>query len=236
MSEPVAASLVLPSALITRADLARLVREIESVDNEIEAQKARNHTTGKKEIHMPGVSQGLNDFAELNKLDLTDDQSRMLVKEQMKAIKDKAPVIHLTFATEADQMSLKQLVEYIRGSLHPQALLHVGLQPALVGGVYMRTPNHVHDFSIRAKLAQSRGVIQQDIDQLLRAVPVAGTAMGPAVMTGVVPVVEMPAEVAQPAAHQPVVAQPEPAAARPQAAPPEPQPAAVPAEPKPEHA
>lgn len=172
MSQPVAAAYVLPPALITRADLARLVREVETLDNELEAQKARNHATGGQGYHLPNLSQGLNDFAELNKLDLANDQSRMLLKEQMKIIKDKAPVVHLTFAVEADPESLRFLAEYMRRELHPQTVLSVGLQPALVGGVYMRTPNHVHDFSLRAKLSQSRGVIQQDIDQLLHAIPV----------------------------------------------------------------
>jgi len=172
VSEAATAPYTLPSALITRADLARLVREVETVDNELEAQKARNHTTGKQDAHLPTLSQGLRDFVELNKVDLADDQARMLLKEQMKVMKDKAPIIHMTFAVEADPKSLTQLMEYIRAELHPQALLQVGLQPALIGGVYMRTPNHVHDFSLRARFAQSRSVIQQDIDLLAQAIPV----------------------------------------------------------------
>jgi hypothetical protein len=148
------------------------VREVESLDNELESQKARNHATGQKGYRMPNTSRGLSDFAELNKIDLADDKSRVFLKEQMKVMKDKAPIIHMTFAVEADPESLKFLVEHIRKELHPQALLSVGLQPSLVGGVYMRTPNRVHDFSMRAKLSESRVVIRQDIEQLLQAVPV----------------------------------------------------------------
>lgn len=181
MSTLAAAPYILPSALISRADLARLVREVENMDAELEAQKARNQTTGQKGYHMPNISQGLSDFAELNKLDLADDKARMLLKEQMKVMKDKAPIVHMTFAVEADPDSLRFLVEYMRKELHPQTLLSIGLQPALVGGVYMRTPNHIHDFTLRAKLSQSRGIIQQDIDQLLKTIPV----------------VEPPAEVAE---------------------------------------
>ena len=163
---------VLPPALITRTDLSRLVREVEDLDNELGGQKARNHATGQQGYRMPAISQGLGDFTELNKIDLTDDQARMELRRQLKRIKEKAPVIHLTFAVEADLPTLRQLAEYVRKEFHPQALLQTGLQPALVGGVYMRTPNRAYDFSIRAKLAENRDVIQQDIDQLLYSIPV----------------------------------------------------------------
>jgi ATP synthase delta (OSCP) subunit. len=168
------AQFILPSALITKADLARLVREIEDLDNEFEAQKARNQTEGKPHegYHMPAISEGLHEFVELNKIDLLDDNVRRELRRRVKRIKDKAPVLHMTFAVEADLPALRQLVEYIRKEFHPQALIEVGLQPSLVGGVYMRTPNRAYDFSIRAKLAENRNIIQQDLDQLLYAIPV----------------------------------------------------------------
>lgn len=173
MSGPATAQLIFPSVVITRTDLARLVREIEDLDNEFEAQKARNQTAGKQDgYRMPPITQGLNDFAELNKIDLKDDQARAELRKELKRLKEKAPVIHLTFAVEADLPALRQLAEYIRKEFHPQALLQTGLQPSLVGGVYMRTPNRAYDFSIRAKLAENRNVIQQDIDQMLHAIPV----------------------------------------------------------------
>jgi len=167
VSEPVTAAYVLPSVLVTRADLARIVREVEKVDNELEAQRARNRANGENEYHAPATSQQLADFLELNKLNLEDDQGRMQLKEQLRVMKDKAPVIHMTFAVEADPASLQKLVEYIRKEIHPQAVLSVGLQPSLVGGVYLRTPNHVHDFSIRELLAGKREVIMHELEGLV---------------------------------------------------------------------
>jgi G3E family GTPase len=152
--------------------LSRLVRDIENIDNELEAQKARNHATGQTGYHMPNFGKSLSDFAELNKLDLADDQLRMVLKEQMKLMKEKAPILHMTFAVEADPASLQQLVDYVRRELHPQALLSVGLQPSLVGGVYLRTPNHIHDYSVRSRLASARGVISQDIESLTNVIEV----------------------------------------------------------------
>lgn len=183
---PAAATYILPPALITRADLARIVREVESIDVELEAQKARAHTTGKTAHHMPAMSQGLNDFAEMNKIDVADDQARMHLKEDLRRLKDKAPVMHMTFATPADPQSLGQLVDWIRREIHPQALLQIGLQPALVGGVYLRTPNHVHDFSLRQLLSDKRSVIVNALDAALNNVPATAAPAAPAAVASAV--------------------------------------------------
>ena len=170
MSKAALPTFVFPPALVTRADLARLVREVESVDNEFEAQKARNQATGKTGYRLPVLSRSLGDFLDINKLDLADDHGRMVLKEQLRATKDKAPIIHMTFAVEADPTSLAQLVTYLRKEIHPQTLLSVGLQPSLVGGAYIRTPNRVHDFSLRELLASKRGVITTALENAMAGV------------------------------------------------------------------
>ena len=54
----------------------------------------------------------------------------------------------------------------MRGSVHPQAVISVGLQPALIGGVYVRTPNHVMDLSLRARLKGNRELITKELEAL----------------------------------------------------------------------
>ena len=166
MSEAQDIIYALPSALISRADLARLVREVESVDSNLETQKVKGH--GEVAYRMPTMSQGLSDFLAINKLDMADDKGRVKIKEQLAKLKDKAPVIHMTFATVADPESLQDLVAWIRKELHPQALVSVGLQPSLVAGVYMRTPNHVYDFSMRNLMKGKRDVLVQEIAGLAK--------------------------------------------------------------------
>jgi len=157
----------LPSSLVGRADLARLLREIETVDSDLEAQKVRSSSNGSKvAYHMPLLSQALSDFLNVNKIDITNEQSRMLVKEQVRSLKDKAPIVHMTFAVEADPDSLQTLVAWLRENAHPHAMLSIGLQPNLIGGVYLRTPNHVHDYSMRALFENSRDVLIKEIEGL----------------------------------------------------------------------
>jgi F0F1-type ATP synthase delta subunit len=102
----------------------------------------------------------------LNKVDVVEDQARMIFKEQLRKLKDKVPIIHLTFSTTADPASLEYLIGWIRKELHPQSVLSVGLQPALIGGVYIRTPNHVHDYSMRALFKGKTSVLVNDLARL----------------------------------------------------------------------
>jgi hypothetical protein len=154
----------LPPALIGRAHLAQLVRELEDVENNLERQKAKG-----EKLSVPTLSQALADCVEMNKVELLVGTDRRDFKSALRTMKDKAPTMHFTFATQPDGESLQQLVEWVRQNIHPQALVSVGLQPALVGGVFVRTPNHVHDFSLRAKLHDSRGLIAEKLEELRAA-------------------------------------------------------------------
>jgi F0F1-type ATP synthase delta subunit len=161
-----AATFILPSALVGRADLSRLLRELEALDNDLESQRARSHSKTVA-YQLPNMSQTLSEFLETNKIDIANDHDRMDLRTQLRKLKDHAPVVHLTFATDTDPDSLQQVVAWIRSQLHPQALMSIGLQPSLIGGVYIRTPNHVHDFSMRAHMKDSRIIIVQALDALI---------------------------------------------------------------------
>lgn len=165
MSEASAPQLMLPASVISRVDMTRLVRDLEAVDDSLEAQKARREGESGR-YRLPNMSQVLNDFLTINKLDIMNDRVRMDLKSQLRKLKEHAPVLHMTFATEADPESLQQLAAWIRRELHPLALISVGLQPSLVGGVYLRTPNHVHDFSLRNHMKDSRQLIVTALDKL----------------------------------------------------------------------
>jgi F0F1-type ATP synthase delta subunit len=72
----------------------------------------------------------------------------------------------MTFAVTADPESLQQLALWLRTTINPQAVIAVGLQPSLVAGVYLRTPNHVHDLSLRAMLKNGRGLLVEELGAL----------------------------------------------------------------------
>ena len=145
------ADFILPPTVVTKVDVSRLVAELERVDTEIAAVVIRAKT-GSQDRTMPILSEQLTDFLRQNQLKLDTGQSRAELIKQVRLMKDKVPVLHMTFAVPTDTASLQQLTQWVRTSIHPQAVIVTGLQPGLVAGVYLRTPNHVHDFSLRAAL------------------------------------------------------------------------------------
>ena len=159
------AEYVLPPTVVTRVDIARLVREVEWVDNELTTAMVRAKA-GVQQPAQPVITGALEDFLRLNKLSLEAAQKRSNVLKQLRQLKDSAPIIHMTFAVNADRESLQELAAWLRSSIHPQAVISVGLQPALVAGVYLRTPNHVHDFSMRAALGKNRSVLVKELESL----------------------------------------------------------------------
>lgn len=155
----------LPASVVSRIDISRLVSEVEKVDNELTTAAVRAKA-GAAEQARPTLSEQLTEFLMQNKLTLVSGHDRAELIKQLRLLKDRAPVIHMTFAVEADRDSLGQLVAWLRESVHPQAVIAVGLQPGLVAGVYLRTPNHVHDLSLRAALRGGRDALANELGAL----------------------------------------------------------------------
>jgi len=155
--------LVLPATVVSKADVSRLAIELERVDSEMTAAAVR---TKQGIVGQEGsaISDRLREFIEQNTVALEDSRTRTDTIKSLRSLKEKVPVIHMTFASVAEPESLQLLTRWLRTSIHPQAVLEVGLQPSLVAGVYLRTPNHVHDFSLRAVLESQRDLLVQDLE------------------------------------------------------------------------
>lgn len=165
MNDAAHTGLALPASVVSRVDLSRLVRELEVVDAALTTIAARAKV-GVQPTAMPGLSRALTEFLTTNKLSLADSKARGALIAAMRQLKDRAPTIHMTFATEADRTSLQQIAQWLRSSVHPQAVIDVGLQPGLVAGVYLRTSNKVFDLSLRGALQAGRAILAKDLEAL----------------------------------------------------------------------
>lgn len=161
------AGFTLPPSTASRVELSRLVHEVEWIDSELTTKSVQSKA-GVMSHAEPALTEQLIDFLQQNEINLLElsSRDRTLLVKQLRLLKDKAPVIHMTFASATDGESLQKLSAWARESIHPQTLITVGLQPALVAGVYVRTPNHVYDYSLRSKLEESRGVLLKELEAL----------------------------------------------------------------------
>lgn len=156
---------ILPPNVVSRVDVSRLMSELETIDNAMTSAAVRAKTDGAQTV-IPSPSDQLAAFLEVNHLELTNSNQRSALVEQVRRLKDTVPVIHMTFAVDADPESLAQLAAWLREAIHPQAVIAVGLQPSLIAGVSLRTPNHIHDLSLRGKLEGSHDILVNEIEAL----------------------------------------------------------------------
>lgn len=155
----------IPPSVVSKVDVSHLTSELERVDADITSAEVRaRHSDVAQDA--PLLSEQLIDFLAQNDLSIDDSRARTELINQLRRLKDSAPVIHLTFAVPADRESLSELAQWARKSIHPQAVLAVGLQPALIAGVYVRTSNQVHDLSLRNMLKDGRSILVKELEAL----------------------------------------------------------------------
>src|SRR4051812_12991555 len=156
----------LPASVISKVDISHLVSEVERVDNQMTADEVHNKDNPDAQKVQPALSQPLTDFISQNNLSLDDGRNRAELIKELRLMKDKVPIIHMTFSVEADPESLQQLSRWLRESVHPQAVISVGMQPSLIAGVYLRTPNHVRDLSLRSMITGKHNELVKELETL----------------------------------------------------------------------
>lgn len=156
--------LVLPSSIVTKKDLAHLITEAEAIDSTLTSNHVRDKAGIDGGLHYETTDQ-MKEFLTVNKINMGDSSGRRTETIKMlRSLKNEAPIIHLTFASNADYESLSQIVKWLRENVEKQAIVTVGLQPNLVGGVHIRTTNHVHDLSLRKQLEKHRDVLIKEVE------------------------------------------------------------------------
>lgn len=156
---------VLPVSLMTRSDLRRVIAELESVDNDLVTESIHQRT-GHQTDSQVVLSDTLSQCIEANEVDLYDQSARAGLLSQLRRLNVATPIIHMTFASTVKRDVLVRLVDWLRQKVHPQALVSIGLQPSLIGGLHIRTTNRVFDMSIRSQLADGREIIIRELEAI----------------------------------------------------------------------
>lgn len=151
----------LPLNIISQVDVARMLREINALNDFFVQNNVRSPGTPMK---MPRVTRLLEQVAADNNYNLMEEKHRTALAAQLNQILGKAPLLHISFAAEPSPKALEKILVWFRTNVHPQALLQVGLQPTIAAGCVLRTPNKIFDMSMRAYLKQQEKYFVQLID------------------------------------------------------------------------
>ncbi len=138
--------LLLPVSTISRIDVGRLLRELESLDNFLRQSVIRDPNA---KITLPRSTLLFEDIVAVNKLNMLQEKDRTRLIDFLRSVKSQAPLLHISFSADPSPLFLKRLVGWLRQEIHPLALIQLGLQPNIGAGCVIRTTNKYFDFSLR---------------------------------------------------------------------------------------
>lgn len=148
--------MTLPMSIYSPVDINRLIRELDDLENQI--MQEQMHSKNSKPT-LPKVSHQLSSLAEANKVDLSQRPHRQTLQEALKTIKQKAPVVHISFSSEPPASFMEKITTWFRQKTNPYVLLTVGLQPSIAVGCVVRTPNKQFDLSLGKSLLQKSDLL-----------------------------------------------------------------------------
>lgn len=162
--------LALPTNVVGKVDIGRLLREVEALEGFIEASAIREPGT---QPRMPKTSRLLDEILQQNKLNALVDNDRRRLKEFLEAVKAEAPILHISFGADPSPLFAQKLTKWLREQIHPLVLLQIGLQPSIGAGCIVRTTNKQFDFSLRQRLMNQRELLVRKLKQSNESQPPA---------------------------------------------------------------
>jgi hypothetical protein len=153
------ARIQLPVQVVGTADVSRLIREVEGLDDFL--MQAAIRTPGSS-MKLPRTSRLLDEFVAMNHFNLLQTADRRAAAAFLLSVKQNAPVLHISFATDPTAAFTVKIIIWLRTNIHPYLLLKIGLEPRIAAGCIIRTPSKQYDFSLRRHFIDQR-------DQLISA-------------------------------------------------------------------
>lgn len=98
----------------------------------------------------------LNLFWQINPKISTDENYRSLLLEQMEKILESSEKVTISLAQSPDSEFLSELVGWLRANVNPYLVVDIQIDPMLVGGLVLRTREHIYDWSLQRQLVQTK--------------------------------------------------------------------------------
>lgn len=138
--------LVLPIAVVSPTDIARLSKELDALDEFFRQSAIRS---GGAPQTAPSYSRLLDEVVIANKLNLLQEADRDGLKESFQDLLIHAPILHISFSADPPGAYVQKIVDWLRDNVQSNILVRVGLQPNIGAGCVVRTTNKSFDFSLR---------------------------------------------------------------------------------------
>ncbi|MEI9914114.1 MAG: hypothetical protein WDN66_04005 [Candidatus Saccharibacteria bacterium] len=152
----------LPLSIAQPVTIGLILRELSLIDEHLNQENIRDPA---KQIEVK-ASLKLNELLSLNNIDIADKSQRLALIKILNQIRESAPVVNVSFSTEASEEFIQKIAKWFRDGVDPMCLVIVGMEPSMGAGSIVRTPNKVFDFSLKSQLHSKRGLLEDRIKQL----------------------------------------------------------------------
>jgi hypothetical protein len=157
---------ILPTSVVTPADVLRVIRELSSLDDLLHQAGLRK---GGEAVKLPAISRNLDAIVELYELNLLHAADRTKLLKSLDHVRLTSPQVHISFAADPSPSFTDKIVSWLRLNVHPSLLVHIGLQPSIAAGFILRTTNKQFDFSLRQHFMDMRPELVKKIKSTAEA-------------------------------------------------------------------
>ena len=156
--------LILPIAVVSPTDVARLIRELDNLDDFFRQSAIREGGTPQT---IPRYSRLLDEVVVANNLNLLQQSDRSSLLVSFKELSANAPVLHISFSVDPPGPYVQKIVNWLRQNLRGDILVRVGLQPNIGAGCVVRTTNKSFDFSLRRFFDNKHDFFMKKLHEIL---------------------------------------------------------------------
>ncbi len=157
---PQAVPIHLPVGVVSTGDVRRLRREVADMEDTLQAMRLRTNSPVAK---LPRLSRALEEFASTNRLNFLMPEDRKHAAIFLDSVLAKAPVLHISFASEASRKFTTEIMLWLRANFDSEMLVEIGLEPNIAAGCIVRTKNKYFDFSLQKHLEEKRPMLLERI-------------------------------------------------------------------------
>lgn len=75
-----------------------------------------------------------------------------------------APILHLTFSTQADRHTQEAIIDWLHAQIDPSILVEFTVDGSIAAGFVLRTKNHLYNFTANEALWQARRQIGELVE------------------------------------------------------------------------
>ncbi len=136
-----------PNGVYSVDQILAISEELHAYANELAAQRHGSPAGGPISL-----SPRAEAVLELLPQDKRDDASVEQWRMELEKLANTAPTVTLVLAAAATPGLKQELVGWLRENVHPYLLVNFRVNPDIVGGIVIRSVNHVYDCSFRKAL------------------------------------------------------------------------------------